>query len=81
MPKIERWTLFHEAAAKPVDACRVCGHRTVPRVQRTLGVVGWLIIGALMGYIVLDVVHDGRLDDSIMRLLQAEWARQETPAN
>jgi hypothetical protein len=79
MAKAERWTLFHDASTRPVDACRVCGHRTIPRVQRTLGVVGWVLIGALLGYITLDVLHDGRLDNSIMRLLQAEWARQETP--
>jgi len=34
-----------------------------------------IIIGMLMGYIVLDIAHDGMLDGSILRVIREERAR------
>ena len=55
--------------------CRVCGHLSLTPVRRTIRTVLLIIIGMLMGYIVLDIAHDGMLDGSILRVILEERAR------
>ena len=64
-------TLFRSESDYATDAaaCRVCGHRTQPIIRRTLNLALVLVIGALLGYIALDIVEDGRVDGSIFHAL------------
>jgi hypothetical protein len=67
-------TLFHSEGDDGSDmtACRVCGHRTQPIVRRTLNLALLIVIGALLGYIALDVGENGRLDGSIFHAVTGE---------
>jgi|RhiMetdeSRZDD1v2_1073273.scaffolds.fasta_scaffold1785743_2 hypothetical protein len=64
-------TLFRSESdhASDAAACRVCGHRTQPIIRRTLNLALVLVIGALLGYIALDIVEDGRVDGSIFHAI------------
>ena len=64
-------TLFRSERDLATDAaaCRVCGHRTQPIIQRTMNLALVLVIGALLGYIALDIVQDGRIDGSIFHAI------------
>ncbi|HEV8617323.1 MAG TPA: hypothetical protein VGU22_17655 [Methylomirabilota bacterium] len=59
--------------AKRADplACRVCGHRTVPIVRRSVNGLLLLLLGALLCYITLDVLENGKLDGSLLAMIRA----------
>jgi hypothetical protein len=64
-------------AREPVDPrrCRVCGHLTLTPVRRAGQALLWLIIGALLLYITLDVFENGALDGGVYRALRHDHAR------
>jgi hypothetical protein len=47
--------------------CRVCGHLTLTPTRRAGMILLWIVIGALLCYIGLDVFEDGKLDGSLYR--------------
>ena len=49
--------------------CPVCGHRSVAPIRSSLNWLLVVLLGAALCYIVLDVAHNGRLDDSLFRLI------------
>jgi hypothetical protein len=64
-------------AREPVDPrrCRVCGHLTLSPARRAGRAGLWVIIGALLLYIALDIYQDGALDGSLYRVLRHDPAR------
>lgn len=60
-------TLFHDHFEQA--GCRVCGHKTVPIIRRSVNVFLILLLGALLGWVVLDVLEDGRLDGSVFKVI------------
>lgn len=59
-------------AREPVDPrrCRVCGNLTLSPVRRASRAGLWVIIGALLFYIALDVYENGALDGSLYSALR-----------
>ena len=59
-------------AREPVDPrrCRVCGNLTLSPVRRASRAALWVIIGALLFYIALDVYENGALDGSLYGALR-----------
>jgi len=49
--------------------CPVCGHRSLTPIRTSLNWLMLILLGAALGYIVLDIAEDGRLDGSIFRLI------------
>ena len=68
----QRGTLFHPVRPFDANVCRVCGHRTIPPARRALNRLLLVLIGMLLAYIVLDVAHNGALDESLYRVIQRE---------
>ena len=55
-------------------ACRVCGHRTVPIVRRSVNGVLLILLGVVLCYVVLDVAENGKLDGSLFTMIRARAA-------
>jgi hypothetical protein len=48
----------------------VCGHRTVPIVRRSVNGLLLLLLGALLCYITLDILENGKLDGSLFMMIR-----------
>ena len=59
-------------AREPVDPrrCRVCGNLTLSPARRAGRAALWMIIGALLLYIALDIYENGALDGSLYGALR-----------
>jgi len=74
-PRAEARISFLDPAkrADPL-ACRVCGHRTVPIVRRSVNGLLLLVLGALLCYITLDILENGKLDGSLFMMIRERAA-------
>jgi hypothetical protein len=68
-----RGTFFYPHRRVDRNACRVCGHRTIPPARRAVNAVLLILVGMLLAYIALDIAHGGRLDGSLYDAIRQTW--------
>jgi hypothetical protein len=67
-------SFFEPAKREDPRRCRVCGHLTVTPARRTANWLLLMVIGALLCYIMIDIVEDGRLDGTLRGWLSSSAA-------
>ena len=66
-------TFFHPSRRADENVCRVCGHRAILPARQAVNALLLILIGMLLGYIALDIAHNGRLDGSLYEAIRQTW--------